>query len=111
MIIRNNTSASHLKTAQLSHTLTTVNSSTIRIFNRVFPKVDHSANIARIVLVENTIGSVVELNFCKRFGKDLRSKVKNDMSDQYNDSLGVCNVKIRKCLWGWKWDTFSVIGL
>ena len=31
---------------------------------RVFPKVDHSANIARIVLVEYTIGSVVELNFC-----------------------------------------------
>ena len=31
---------------------------------RVFPKVDHSANIARIVLVEYTIGSVVESNFC-----------------------------------------------
>ena len=31
---------------------------------RVFPKVDHSANVARIVLVEYTIGSVVELNFC-----------------------------------------------
>ena len=35
----------------------------------------------------------------------------NDMSDQYNDSLGVCNVKIRKCLPGQKWGTFSVIGL
>ena len=31
---------------------------------RVFPKVDHSANVARIVLVEHTIGSVVDLNFC-----------------------------------------------
>ena len=31
---------------------------------RVFPKVDHSANIARIVSVEYTIGSVVGLNFC-----------------------------------------------
>ena len=29
--------------------------------NRVFPKVDHSA---RIVLVESTVGSVAELNFC-----------------------------------------------
>ena len=27
--------------------------------NRVFPKVDHSANVARIVLVK-----VVDLNFC-----------------------------------------------
>ena len=33
-------------------------------FNRVFPKVDDSANIARIVLVEHTIGSVVQSNFC-----------------------------------------------
>ena len=32
--------------------------------NRGFPEVDHSANFARIVLVEYTIGSVVELNFC-----------------------------------------------
>ena len=31
---------------------------------RVFSEIDHSANVARIVLVENTIGSVVELNFC-----------------------------------------------
>ena len=31
---------------------------------QVFPKVDHSANVARIVLVEYTIGSIVELNFC-----------------------------------------------
>ena len=31
---------------------------------RVFPKVTYSANIVRIVLVEYTIGSVVELNFC-----------------------------------------------
>ena len=30
---------------------------------RVFPKVDHSANVARIVLVEHTFGSVVDLNF------------------------------------------------
>ena len=32
--------------------------------NRVFPKVDHSANVARIVLDEYTIGSVGGLNFC-----------------------------------------------
>ena len=32
--------------------------------NRVFPKIDHSARSDRIVLVEHTIGSVVELNFC-----------------------------------------------
>ena len=31
---------------------------------RVFPKVDHSASVARIVLVEYNIGLVVELNFC-----------------------------------------------
>ena len=31
---------------------------------RVFPKVDHSANVARIVLVEYIIESVVELIFC-----------------------------------------------
>ena len=38
---------------------------------RVFPKVDHSARSDRIVLVEYTTGSVVELNFCQRFAKDL----------------------------------------
>ena len=32
--------------------------------NRVFPKVDHSANIVKIVLVEYAIRSVVESNFC-----------------------------------------------
>ena len=32
-------------------------------FNRVFPKIGHSANVARIVLVEYTIGLVVESNF------------------------------------------------
>ena len=32
--------------------------------NRVFPKADHSANVDRIALVEYTIGSVVESNFC-----------------------------------------------
>ena len=30
-------------------------------FNRVFPKIDHSSRSDRIVLVEYTIGSVVEL--------------------------------------------------
>ena len=30
----------------------------------VFPEIDHSANLSRIVLVEYTIGSAVELNFC-----------------------------------------------
>ena len=39
--------------------------------NRVFPKVDHSARSDRIVLVKYTIGSVVELNFCSKFAKDL----------------------------------------
>ena len=35
------------------------------LFNiRVFPKVDHSARSDRIVLIEYTTGSVVELNFC-----------------------------------------------
>ena len=29
------------------------------------------------------------------------------MSDQYNVSLGVCNVKIRKSLTGTKWGSFS----
>ena len=29
------------------------------------------------------------------------------MSDQYNVSLGVCNVKIRKFLTGAKWGLFS----
>ena len=32
--------------------------------NQVFPKIDHSAISDRIVLVEYTIGSVVELKFC-----------------------------------------------
>ena len=36
----------------------------VEFMNRVFPKVDHSANIARIVLVEYTIGSVVKSTFC-----------------------------------------------
>ena len=31
---------------------------------RVFPKIHHSARSDRIVLVEYTTGSVVELNFC-----------------------------------------------
>ena len=30
-------------------------------------------------------------------------EVKNDISGQSNDSLRVCNVKIRKCLLGQKW--------
>ena len=33
-------------------------------------------------------------------------EVKNDMSDQYNVSLGVCNVKIRKSLTGAKQGSF-----
>ena len=33
-------------------------------------------------------------------------KVKNDASDQYFDSLGVCNVKIRKSSLRWKQGTF-----
>ena len=33
-------------------------------------------------------------------------EVKNDMSDQYNVSLGVCNVKIRKFLTGMKRGSF-----
>ena len=36
----------------------------------------------------------------------LGREVKNDMSDQYNDSLGVCNVKIRKFLMGVKRGSF-----
>ena len=32
-------------------------------------------------------------------------EVKNNMNGQSTDSLRVCNVKIRKCLPGWKWDT------
>ena len=39
--------------------------------NRVFPKIDHSVRSDRIVLVEYTTGSVVELKFCKRFAKAL----------------------------------------
>ena len=35
--------------------------------------------------------------------------VKNDMSDQYNDSLMVCNVKIRKSLLGWKCTYFQLL--
>ena len=38
-------------------------------------------------------------------------EVKNYMNDQYNDYLGVCNVKIKKSLPGQKWGTFSIIGL
>ena len=38
---------------------------------RVFPKIDYSANVVRIVLAEYTIGSVVALNFCYRFAKNL----------------------------------------
>ena len=34
-------------------------------------------------------------------------EVKNDLSDQYNVSLGVCNVKIRKFLTGAKQGSFS----
>ena len=34
-------------------------------------------------------------------------EVKNDVSDQYNVSLGVCNVKIRKSLTGAKRGSFS----
>ena len=41
------------------------------ITTRVFPKVDYSADIARVVLVEFTIRSVVELNSCQRFQKAL----------------------------------------
>ena len=36
----------------------------------------------------------------------LGQKVKNDMSDQYNVSLGMCNVKIRKFLTGAKRGSF-----
>ena len=36
----------------------------------------------------------------------LGQEVKNDMSDQYNVSLGVCNVKIRKSLTGAKRGSF-----
>ena len=48
-----------------------LNSVKRKLVNRVFPKVDHSARSDRIVLVEYTAGSVVELNFCQRFGKIL----------------------------------------
>ena len=37
----------------------------------------------------------------------LGQEVKNDMSDQYNVSLGVCNVKIRKFLTGAKRGSFG----
>ena len=36
----------------------------------------------------------------------LGQEVKNDMSDQYNVSLGICNVKIRKFLMGAKQGSF-----
>ena len=36
----------------------------------------------------------------------LGKEVKNDMSDQYNVSLGMCNVKIRKFLTGAKRGSF-----
>ena len=36
----------------------------VLVNNRVFPKVDHSARSDRVILVEYTTGSVVELNFC-----------------------------------------------
>ena len=36
---------------------------------RVFPKIDHSANVTRIVSVEYAIGCVVELNFVKDLPK------------------------------------------
>ena len=37
----------------------------------------------------------------------LGQEVKNDMSDQYNVSLGMCNVKIRKFLTGAKRGSFQ----
>ena len=37
----------------------------------------------------------------------LGQEVKNDMSDQYNVSLGMCNVKIRKSLTGAKRGSFQ----
>ena len=37
----------------------------------------------------------------------LGQEVKNDMSDQYNVSLGMCNVKIRKSITGTKRGSFS----
>ena len=37
----------------------------------------------------------------------LGQEVKNDVSDQYNVSLRVCNVKIRKFLMGAKRGSFS----
>ena len=38
--------------------------------------------------------------------RGLRQEVKNDMSDQYNVSLGMCNVKITKFLTGAKRGSF-----
>ena len=35
----------------------------------------------------------------------LGQEVKNDMSGQYKDALGVCNVKIRTSLTGAKWGS------
>ena len=40
-------------------------------FSRVFPKIDHSARSDRIVLVEYTIGSLVELNTLSKVQKIL----------------------------------------
>ena len=37
----------------------------------------------------------------------LGQEVKNDMSGQSKDALGVCTVKIRKSLTGEKWGTSS----
>ena len=51
-----------IKRNQYRNQLTVANSQFV--FSRVFPKVDHSARSDRIVLVEYTTGSVVELNFC-----------------------------------------------
>ena len=36
-------------------------------------------------------------------------EVKINMSGQSNDCLGVCNVKMKKILSGWKWGTFPRI--
>ena len=39
--------------------------------------------------------------------RGLGQEVKNDMSDQYNVSLGMCNVKITKFLTGAKRGSFQ----
>ena len=58
-------------------------------------------------LPKGTFENFCDLRFCRKsrycdffsigllFVSWLGGEVKNDMSDQYNDSLGVCNVKIR----------------